>query len=393
MVTVEQAKEILKSNRITGKKCLLPLLESLGFVLAEDILSPIDIPSFNNSAMDGYAISWEKGNGRRALRPQSELRAGIATPTQIQTGEAIRIFTGAPTPIGSDTIIPQEFVHVDHGTIHFDPEKFEKGANFRKMGTQNRQGDLIATEGAIVSPGMIGLLASVGIAEIPVFAPPKVGLLLTGDELEEVGNPLAFGKIYNANGPILHTYLQQLGITDITIQKAVDEPEKLQAILHHMLAEVDVLIVSGGISVGDYDFVKTGLENEGVRQLFYKVSQKPGKPLWVGKTDSQWVFALPGNPASTLTCFNQYVKPCLESWMGKKDTFLPTASFPIQDDFSKKGALTFFLKAKLENGSIEVLPGQESFNLIAYGKANGIAEIPKESDFVPKGTLVNFYPW
>jgi molybdopterin molybdotransferase len=393
MIPVEAAKEILKSNIISGKINHFPLLDSLGLVLAEDVFSPIDIPSFDNSAMDGYAIAWEKENGQRRLIAQSELRAGRSSRAFIQAGEAIRIFTGAPTPTGSDTIIPQEFVTVENGSIRFDPERFEKGANFREKGAQNRRGDLIAAKDAVVSPGMVGLLASVGIGEIPVYAPPKVGLLLTGDELEEVGTPLTFGKIYNANGPILYTYLKQLSITDVTIRKAVDEPEKLQTLLHELLAEVDVLIVSGGISVGDYDFVKGGLENAGVRELFYKVSQKPGKPLWVGRTEKQWVFALPGNPASTLTCFNQYVKPCLESWMGKKNAFVPTGSFPLQADFSKKGALTFFLKARLEDGSIEVLPGQESFNLIAYGKANGIAEIPKDLDFVPKGTIVNFYTW
>ena len=393
MISVESAKDILKANLILGKVSWSPLLEAMGMVLAEDIFSPIEIPSFDNSAMDGYAIRWEKGNGSRKLRVQSQMRAGETSRAAIQGDEAIRIFTGAPTPEGADTVIPQEYITIENGYIYFDPERFERGANYRAKGAQNRQGDLIAAKGSVISPGMVGLLASVGIAKVPVYAPPKVGLLLTGDELEEIGKPLAFGKIYNANGPILYTYLKKLGITDVTIRKAIDEPEQLQDILHHLLIEVDVLIVSGGISVGDYDFVKVGLENEGVRQLFYKVSQKPGKPLWVGKTDKQWVFALPGNPASTLTCFNQYVKPSLQAWMGHTDTFQAMGKFPLQADFSKKGALTFFLKANLNEGSVEILPGQESFNLIAYGKANGIAEIPKEMDFLPTGTLVDFYAW
>lgn len=393
MVSVEQAKHLLQANLILGKTTFLPLLDSTELVLAADIFSPIDIPSFDNSAMDGYAVCWANENGSRKLKAQSMMRAGDTNRTSIQADEAIRIFTGAPAPTGADTIIPQEYIRVDNGSIHFDWERFEKGANFRKKGAQNRQGDLIAEKGSVISPGMIGLLASVGIAEVPVYAPPKVGLLLTGDELVDVGSPLAFGKIYDANGPILHTYLMQLGIKEIRIEKSKDEPTQLQVTLHKLLAEVDVLIVSGGISVGDYDFVKTGLQNEGVKELFYKVSQKPGKPLWAGRTDTAWVFALPGNPASTLTCFNQYVKPCLEAWMGHTNTFRAQGSFPLQADFSKKGALTFFLKAKLDEGSIEVLPGQESFNLIAYGKANGIAEIPKEVDFLPKGTLVKFYAW
>jgi molybdopterin molybdotransferase len=393
MISVSEAKKILQDNLILGKTILADLENASGMYLAEDIFSPNDIPFFNNSAMDGYAIRWQEGQNRRTLRSQSKIKAGDMQELVLGENEAIRIFTGAPVPTGADTIIPQEWVKIEEGQLIFDAEKFRKGANFRGKGAQNKTGDLIAKKGNAISPGMIGLLSSVGINQIPVHAAPTIGIILTGDELEEIGNPLGFGKVYDANGPVMKSYLQKLGITEIHIGKAIDEPEKLQEKINEYLARYDVLILSGGISVGDYDYVKEGLRKAGVKELFYKIKQKPGKPLFVGQKEGQWIFALPGNPASTLTCFNQYVKPCIEAWLGRTEVWKPSGSFPLADKFEKNGALTFFLKAKLENGEVTVLPGQESFNLISYGSANCIAEILEEVDFLEAGTKVNIYEW
>jgi molybdopterin molybdotransferase len=393
MISVSEAKKILQDNLILGKTILVNLENASGMYLAEDIFSPIDIPFFNNSAMDGYAICWQEGNNRRTLRSQSKIKAGDMQELVLGENEAIRIFTGAPVPAGADTIIPQEWVKIEDGQLIFEEKKFRKGANFRAKGAQNKTGDLIAKKGNAISPGMIGLLASVGINQIPVHAAPTVGIILTGDELEEIGNPLGFGKVYDANGPVMKSYLQKLGVKDIHIGKAIDEPEKLQAKINEYLAKYDLLILSGGISVGEYDYVKEGLARAGVKELFYKIKQKPGKPLFVGQKEGQWIFALPGNPASTLTCFIQYVKPCIEAWLGRTDVWKPSGSFPLADKFEKSPGLTFFLKAKLEDGKVTVLPGQESFNLISYGTANCIAEIREEVDFLEAGAKVNIYEW
>lgn len=393
MISVSEAKNILQNNLLSGRTILVDLENDSGMYLAEDIFSPIDIPFFNNSAMDGYAICWQEGKNRRNLRIQSKIKAGDMEELVLGKDEAIRIFTGAPVPTGADTIIPQEWVKIEEGQLIFDLEKFRRGANFRGKGAQNQTGDLIAKKGSFISPGMIGLLASVGINQIPVHSAPRVGIILTGDELEETGNPLGFGKVYDANGPVMKSYLQNLGVKEIQIGKAIDEPEKLQSKINEYLGKFDIIILSGGISVGDYDYVKESLGQAGVKGLFYKVKQKPGKPLFVGQKENQWIFALPGNPASTLTCFNQYVKPCIESWMGKSEVWNPTGTYPLAVTFEKPAGFTFFLKAKLENGRVTVLPGQESFNLISYGTANCIAEIPEEVDFLEAGTKVNIYEW
>jgi molybdopterin molybdotransferase len=393
MISVNQAKNLLQSHYIRGKIKEMPMLETLGLFLAGDIHSPIDIPFFDNSAMDGYAISWKENHAIRKLRPETKIRAGEMDGFSLGKNEAIRIFTGAPVPKGADTIIPQEWVKIDDDVFSFEIEKFEKGANLRQRGAQNKKGELIAGKGSEVTPGMIGLLSSVGLDKIPVFAPPSVGVILTGDELENAGNPLVFGKVYDSNGPVLKSYLNKLGIKIVELTKVVDDPTHLENTIYSMIEKYDILIISGGISVGDYDYVKGSLENAGVNELFYKVKQKPGKPLFVGQRANQWIFALPGNPASTLTCFNQYVKPCLLNWMGKENPWESLGYFPLQTEFRKKPGLTFFLKARLNNGSVEVLPGQESFNLISYGSANCIAEVSEADECLPSGTLVAIYPW
>lgn len=393
MISVEEAKNLLQQHHLAGKTGSVALDESLGLFLSADIQSPMDIPFFDNSAMDGYAIRWQEGNPSRKLRAETKIRAGEMGDFTLGEDEAIRIFTGAPIPNGADTVIQQELVSIEDNLFKFEIERFDKGANVRKKGAQNTAGTIIAKKGAEITPGMIGLLASVGLDQVPVYLPPTVGIILTGDELMEVGEPLTFGKVYDSNGHVLKTYLKKLGIKSIEMTKSIDDPDLLQSQINDFINRFDVLIISGGISVGDYDFVKKGLENAGVKELFYKIKQKPGKPLYVGLKEHQWIFALPGNPASTLTCFNQYVKPCLESWMGKTDAWQPTSVLPLKEDYRKKQGLTFFLKAKEEDGTIEILSGQESFNLISYGLANCIAEIAEDVEFLPKGSKVKCYQW
>jgi molybdopterin molybdotransferase len=393
MISVNEAKNLLQSHTIRGEIQEIPLLESIGLFLAKDIHSPLDIPFFDNSAMDGYAIAWKDKHPNRKLRQETKIRAGEIEGFTLGHNEALRIFTGAPVPKGADTIIPQEWVKIEGDILNFDLEKFGKGSNLRKQGAQNKAGDLIAKKGAAITPGMLGLLASVGLDKIPVYRPPSVGIILTGDELEIIGNPLSFGKVYDANGPVLHTYLRQLGINKVELTKSVDDPVQLQKTIESLIQKYDIIIISGGISVGDYDYVKKGLEKAGVKELFYKVKQKPGKPLFVGQRTNQWIFALPGNPASTLTCFNQYVKPCLLNWMGKENPWEPLGYFPLQEEFRKKPGMTFFLKAHLKNGYVEILPGQESFNLISYCNANCIAEVNEDDEYLPQGTEIPIYLW
>lgn len=390
-ITVTEAKSILKSQKIKGKSSIFPLHGSLGKITASVVLAPMDVPSFDNSGMDGYAIAWdESGEGREVVEV---IQAGASPDFVLEKGKAVRIFTGAPVPQGADTVIPQEHITRTENMIFFEKAEFFRGANVRKRGTQCKVGWEVVPIGSKVTPGTIGLLASLGMNNIEVFSSPKVSLILTGDEIIDLGNPLQPGQIYNSNGPALIAYLELLGITDCQIYKVEDEESEVTRAVEEALEDSDFLLLTGGISVGDFDFVKGSLEQNGVEQLFYKLRQRPGKPLFVGKKEEKLVFALPGNPASVLSCFIQYIKPCLLEWMGNPDAWSEPKFLPLEKDFDKKASLTFFLKAKIQEGKIQLLPGQESFNLLSFGVADGLVEIPQEIEHVEKGSLVAFYSW
>ena len=390
-IAVQEAKEILKGLSLTGLKAQLPLQKALGSWTASPIHAPMQVPSFDNSGMDGYAFAWADGGDSRQLA--QVVQAGTFPDFTLQPGTAVRIFTGAPVPKGADTIVQQEWVRVDGDRIFFDLEKLTQGMNLRRAGSQCEQGQLILHEGTRITPGTLGLLASLGVAEVTVFAAPQVSIVLTGDEVVEVGQALQPGQIYNANGPALLGYLSQLGITEVKIFKVKDDPNEVIRVIGEALATSDVLLLTGGISVGDFDFVKEGLAQNGVETLFYKVKQKPGKPLLAGVKGNQLVFALPGNPASVLTCFMQYVKPSLGQWMGNPAAWEQPRSYPLATNWEKQVKLTVFLKARLIRGQVEVLPGQESFNLLSFGSADGLIEIGEDQQALKEGTLVSFYPW
>jgi molybdopterin molybdotransferase len=390
-VAVQEAKEILKGLSLSGGKVQLPLQKVLGYWTASSIHAPMQVPSFDNSGMDGYAFAWADGGDSRQLA--QVVQAGTFPDFTLQPGTAVRIFTGAPVPKGADTIVQQEWVRVEGDRLFFDLEKLTQGMNLRRAGSQCEQGQLILAEGTRITPGSLGLLASLGVEEVSVFAAPQVSIILTGDEVVEVGQALQPGQIYNANGPALLGYLSQLGITEVKVYKVKDNPNEVIRVIGEALASSDVLLFTGGISVGDYDFVKEGLVQNGVETLFYKVKQKPGKPLLAGVKGSKLVFALPGNPASVLTCFMQYVKPSLGQWMGNPAAWEQAKFYPLATNWEKQVKLTVFLKARLVAGVVEVLPGQESFNLLSFGSADGLIEIGEDQQALKEGALVSFYSW
>ncbi|HET8838896.1 MAG TPA: molybdopterin molybdotransferase MoeA, partial [Flavobacteriaceae bacterium] len=255
MISVNQARKLLSENLTRSEKQILPLKKCLGLFLSENVFSPIDVPSFDNSAKDGYAIKFNNKNDFYKL--QYTVQAGDSTTYQLSEGEAARIFTGAKMPKGADTVIPQEIVEKDdkNKKISFQTEKINIGSNVRYQGSQCKKGDLIAKTGTKITPGAIGLLASVGLAEVPVFCSPRICFIITGDELKEIGSALQEGEIYNSNGPMLEALLKNLGMEEILALKAADDKETLQQTINTALEATDVLLLSGGISVGDYDFV------------------------------------------------------------------------------------------------------------------------------------------
>lgn len=391
MISIKEAKEILAENIsiLTDEK--ISVIDSLGRVIAKDIVSPIDVPSFDNSAMDGYALCYQKGI--TTYKITTKIQAGDTTNISLKKGEAARIFTGAPIPKGANTVIQQEVINIQDGMLLFDEMDIQIGNHIRLRGAQCRAGDAIIKGGTFVTPGVIGLLSSVGIIKVDVYRQPKVKIIVTGNELVEPGIALNGGEIYNSNRSAILAYLQLIGIREIEAFHVKDRLEDLKAVVSSALKDSDVLILSGGISVGEYDFVYQALTDEGVQALFYKIKQKPGKPFFAGKKNDKMIFALPGNPAAVLSCMNQYVKPCLQQMIGIKDAFSYSSMLPLAKDWLKKSTLSNILKAEVKNGEVSILEAQDSFNLQAFGVANAFVLLDENDQLKQKGELVEIYNW
>ena len=390
MISVSETIGILKANIETLGTEKRPLIDALDHVLSVDVLAKVNVPSFDNSAMDGYAICFE--NGKNEYQVAYQIQAGDTNTYYLKANEAARIYTGAPVPSNANAVIQQELVSASESLISFDPGKIKLGMNIRTTGSQCAQNQLIASKGLLINSAILGLLASAGVFEVEVFKKPVVSVIITGNELQKPNHELEFGQIYNSNEFALVGLLKSLGIAQIKTYQVIDELTEVEKTIQTALSDSDFLILTGGVSVGDYDFVKLALEKNQVNTLLYKVKQKPGKPLFVGKKQNQWVFALPGNPAAVITCFNQYVKPSLLAICGVQNSFEPLAVLPLKNSFKKSQGLTFFVKGRFDYQGVEILQGQESFNLLSFNVANCIVKIDENTELLELGSLVEVYP-
>ncbi|RZK91196.1 MAG: molybdopterin molybdenumtransferase MoeA, partial [Pedobacter sp.] len=277
MISVNEAKELITKHVSPLAAIRVNLNQAFGLVLSEDINATCDIPAFRQSSMDGYAVRFEEEITELTI--VGEMAAGSANETTINQGEAYRIFTGAPLPKGADTVVMQEKVAVINGKLIINDTNLKKGLNAREKGSEISTGNLAMSKGSQLTPAAIGFLAGIGIAEVSVIPQPKIAIILTGNELQKPGQPLAFGQVYESNSYALKAALKQAGIEHIEIFEARDELEILTETLALALQASDVVLLTGGVSVGDYDFVIKAAERCGVQQIFHKVKQKPGKPL------------------------------------------------------------------------------------------------------------------
>ncbi len=391
MISVTEARKLLLEHIPAPATILLPLTQASGYVLAEDISSPLDMPSFPQSAMDGYALhygSWQSG---KALPVTHIIQAGATELPTLQPGEAMRIFTGAPVPPGADTVIMQEKVEVQGNTILLNDPGLQQGTNVRPVASQTAKGDLAAKTGTRLSPGSIGLLASLGIKEVKVYAAPLTGIIVTGKELVAPGQPLQLGQVYESNSVTLRAALAEGGITPALVKHVDDEPELIHNSIVQALESCNLLLITGGISVGDYDFVQGALQKAGVEPVFYKIKQKPGKPLYLGKKGDTLVFALPGNPASVLSCFYQYVIPAIRQLKGLSPYSASASYKTLAADFSKKGILTHFVKGRCNADTVSILHSQESYKMNAFVESNCLVELPEEQSEFKAGEQVQVH--
>lgn len=366
---------------------VLPLQQAIGYYLADDVLSPIDSPPFTNSAVDGYAFKFIENID--TYKVIGEVKAGDVFENKVAAQQAVRIFTGALVPDNCDTVAMQEHVEAMDGFIKLNAPTLKVGGNVRLQASQLKQHQLVAAKGVKLNAGAIGLLASLGITQVLVFAKPKVGIIVTGDELVEAGQALPLGKIFESNSQMLVAALAEGNFVPQWIKPIKDDFEELNNFIQANISSVDVLLITGGISVGKYDFVGDALVKNGVDQIFYKVKQRPGKPLYFGIKNHTAVFALPGNPASVLTCFYRYVVMALLQMQGVTQQVVPGV-FVNTDLVVKSHALTWMVKAYQNNGKVTVLDGQESYKLLAFTKANGLAILNPEITEINANQPISF---
>lgn len=377
----------------------LSLDQALGCVLVEPILSPVAVPSTPLSALDGYAIrttdlnAISAGGGDVRLPIMQRITAGQCGEP-LSPGTAARIFTGAPLPEGSDAIVAQESTSTDGNTVRLDylPKPWE---DVKVVGSDLQRGERLLDSGRRLRPQDLGLIASAGIAEVAVYAPLRVSVLCTGDELIAPGHPLPPGGTYNANRFLIPAQIQALGMKVTTISRVVDTLDATIEAIKVAASQSDVILTTGGVSAGEEDYVRAAIESMGTIDI-WRVNVKPGRPFTLGKVGEQDtpVIGLPGNPVSAFINFALFARPFLLACQGVTDDYFPTFHLPARFSHKRPSARHEFLRARYEDAptpAVHVYPNQGSSALKSASWANGIVSIPP-GRVVNEGELVAFIP-
>jgi len=373
------------------------LLDALGRVLAEDIIAERDNPPWDNSAMDGFAVRCDDIKQIHAITTPTVLKviedvaAGTFPTKTVGKGEAIRIMTGAPLPQGADTVLKVEDTEHKPDSVKVFKEE-QKGANIRPQGEDVRKGDCIIPQGKAIRPAEAGMLAILAKPFVFVYQRPRVAILSTGDELVDLDERLTDEKIVNSNSYGIAAAVQEAGGLPILLGIAKDSPEALKAKIRQGL-NADILVLSGGVSMGDYDFTKPVFKELGGDMNFWKLAIRPGQPVAFGKIGETLAFGLPGNPVSSMITFEQLVRPAMLKMCGHKVLARPVVQALFQERFSKRPDRRHFLRGVLwmERGMLMVRTtgSQGSGILTSMVKANGLIDIPVEVEKLKPGDVVN----
>ena len=396
MIEPESALRLIleKADRLPAEKRRLETV--YGSVLAEEIVAEHDMPPFDNSAMDGYAvlasdITSAAPDNPVALKLVEEQPAGKATDVAVSPGTAIKIMTGAPVPAGADTVVQVEKTTEEPGGVR-TAAALRRGSNVRLAGEELTAGSTALTAGTVVDHVIIGVLASLGYAKTSVYREPVVAIIGTGNELVPVEEPLRPGKIRDSNSYALTAQAAATGVPAKRMGVAGDTREEVTQLVKTALETADIVVTSGGVSVGDYDYVKDVIEDLGGKLHFWGVKQEPGKPLAFWTIGDKLVFGLPGNPSASLISFEEYVRPAILKMTGRTKLFRPVVQAKLTHDFKKKPGRHQFVGALVTkvNGEYEwaVNGRQGSGMLRSITGANGIAVIPADATELSAGDRV-----
>jgi molybdopterin molybdotransferase len=395
MLSVEEALTAILANfRLLGLE-KINFLEARGRVIGEDVFAPRNIPSADNSAMDGYAVRFADTKDASKEKPLKlkiieDIPAGKTTLKKINKGETARIMTGGIVPEGADAVISQENTHQEGRTITIFAAA-EKAENIRFAGQDVQKGELVVKKGSVLRPADIGMLAALGKTFVSVYQKPRVAVIATGDELVDITIEPPPGKIVNSNSFSLTAQVMECGAIPIMLGIARDNKTDLQAAFKAAL-HADVIISSGGVSVGDFDFVKEIMEEVGNAMHFWRVAMRPGKPLAFGAIEGTPLFGLPGNPVSAMVSFEQFVRPSLLKMQGHSRIFRQTVKAICQEEFQKPAGFTHFIRAIIQRKQgqyIATTTGDQGSGILkSMVAANGLIVMGENETKIEKGTEV-----
>lgn len=389
MISFEEALHVITSSKIPSTFEEVPLIKAINRILAEDILSDIDMPPYDKSAMDGFAC--RKVDLENELLIVEEIPAGRVPVKSIFPGQCARIMTGAMIPAGADYVVMKEHAAL----LTFDSIKcsrYSENTNICYRGEDVKSGDRILAAGTRLQPAHLAIMAAAGCIRPKVYTMPRVAIISTGNELVEPDKKPGTGKIRNSNGIQLTAQTLQYGIHADYLGIIPDNKEKLTEVMTSSLKKYQVILISGGVSVGDYDFVPAVLQQLSVEIMIHGMNVKPGKHLLFGKRENHFVLGLPGNPVSSFVLFEMLVKPLLNCLTGNTEELL-WLSVPLADTYSrKKDDTLFFIPVSLSDGTAIPLEYHGSAHINAYSGANGIMEVPVGVHTIKEGEIVHVRP-
>jgi molybdopterin molybdotransferase len=388
LLTIDEARALVLAHvtALDAEDC--PIAAALGRVLAEDVAAAHDVPSFANSAMDGFAV--RSGPAGRELRVVGESRAGMPAELPVHEDEAVRISTGAAMPDGADAILPAEDAE-DRGETVVPQIDLATGHHVREPGEDLRAGAVVLRAGTVLGPAELGLAVEAGRATLRIARAPRVAVLATGDELVAPGEPLRHGQLHNSNAVTLAALARDAGAELVTTSEVRDDAQATRAAIELALDGTDAVLLTGGVSVGPHDHVKPALSALGVEEVFWRVALRPGKPLWFGRRGAQLVFGLPGNPVSAMVCFLLFARPALRAMQGAP---VPPAraravlGAPVARQRGREEAV----RVRIDDGRVLPTGPQGSHQLHSMLGAQALAIVPRGEGEMPAGAEVEIEP-
>jgi molybdopterin molybdotransferase len=402
MISVREALRIIHTNKPESEIAKVKLPNALCHVIAENILAKSPSPPYTNSAMDGFAVKWPNVKGASNSNPVvlkiiGESRAGIPFTDEVKNRKAVHISTGAIMPKGTDTVIPIEDCDVAKSIVHVRAVK-NKAMHVRYCGEEFRPGDLLIKKGTVLHSPQLAILASQGLAEIKIYVPTRIAIITAGSELVAYDQPLGESQLRDSNSIMLEAAILNSGGTVCSICRVKDQLEDTINAIQKALKEARIVILSGGVSVGPHDLVKKAAEQTGFETQFWKIQQKPGKPLFFARKNETLLFGLPGNPVSALMCFVYYIHPLLMALQGKEFIW-HTLNAKLNREINNKGKRTQFIRVSLERGDNDsvccnIVENQGSHMLTSISNADGFLVMEPGGTITKNQTAkINLFPW